>query len=79
MTGGGVALDIKFLSIFSIFEIDAIPWQNPSRPIPNFLLANLIEKIGKIASYHCKNQSLSIKAEYVNIHRFLDVSSLIKV
>ena len=48
-------------SRISIFEIDAIPWQNPSRPIPNFLLANLIKKIGKIASYHCKNQPLSIE------------------
>ena len=63
----------------SIFEIDAIPWQNPSRPIPNFLLTNLIEKIGKIAPYHCKNQPLSIEAGYVNIHRFLGVSSLTKI
>ena len=66
------------LSAFSIFEIDAIPWQNPSRPIPNFLLANPIEKIRKIAPYHCKNQPLPFEAGYVNIHRFLDVSSLTK-
>ena len=62
----------------SIFEIDAIPWQNPSRPIPNFLLANPIKKIRKIAPYHCKNQPLSFEAGYVDIHRFLGVSSLTK-
>ena len=60
-------------------KCNEIAWQNPSRPIPTNLLANLIEKIGTIASYLCKHQPLFFfEAGYVGIHRFLDVSSLIE-
>ena len=40
-------LGARFMSC----KCNEIAWQNPSRPIPTNLLANLIKKIGTIAPY----------------------------